>query len=296
MQFNLFIRSSSTIGNRDSSKGRSNHSGYIGSRSSQNERQSAINSVRHFIGRPPQSETPPFASVQRSDSRPGSREQSAPSSRNSSVRRQTPDSIETNRLRGSNLNLSEDELSRKAKEMIKEYLQINSLNDALEDVKEAFSSTNVHFYVSSAINHALEVSSQKDHFAIGLLFCTLVVKMQLVEENQFIKGYVIMNQFHWLQKDAGSLLTPTNTHSFWSRRLHSIMELAEDIAIDVPKFWDYMGELLAEIFIELPAERRKDFFKRCFKPCQEKSGKLIVKVISAVAKLTVILTKWTFYI
>ena len=31
-------------------------------------------------------------------------------------------------------------------------------------------------------------------------------------------------------------------------RLNDVLEMAEDFAIDIPKIWDYLGEVLAPVF------------------------------------------------
>jgi hypothetical protein len=54
-------------------------------------------------------------------------------------------------------------------------------------------------------------------------------------------------------------------------------------------FWDYIGDVLAPIFVELPLNKRKQFLLDAAKPCinTTRISKLIVKVVKAIAKLTV---------
>ena len=178
------------IPSRDSSKGRSNQQhGYQsgrGGRSQRGDREDAINLARSFSNQrqSPSEASPMYPNMMsRNSSRGPSREASAPNSRNSSMRRETPDS-EVSQLKGS---IPEDELRHKAKESIKEYLNVKSLVEPVYDVTNICNESNAHIYVSTALECAFETSSQSQHFAIGKLLDHLIVK-NVIKFEHFFKG------------------------------------------------------------------------------------------------------------
>lgn len=195
----MYFRSNS-IPSRDSSKGRSNQQhGYQQSGSGRRsqgrgEREDAINLTRTFIAQKPSpsESSPMFSNMSKNSSRNASREPSAPNSRNSSTRRETPDlELSAGHLLKES-NISDEELERKSESSIKEYLSLKKILEPVEDITTLCDDRNVHIYISTAINCALEISSQTDQFAIGNLFCHLI-KHNIIRTDQFFKGYTLVH-------------------------------------------------------------------------------------------------------
>ena len=111
----------------------------------------------------------------------------------------------------------------------------------------------MNFFVSEAINHSLEKSSQHRVFT-GKLFSKLV-QGRHVSEAKFMEGWVLnvvgLTQLSLLFLHPSSLsLSLSLSFSlslFLSHSLNEVLEFAEDIAIDIPKIWDYLGEILSPI-------------------------------------------------
>lgn len=83
--------------------------------------------------------------------------------------------------------LSEDELQQKTLDMLKDFVRIPDLKKASCCVVELCNEQNVEAYVLTAINHALELSSQNDRILIGKLLCHLVME-SIISDEQFYKG------------------------------------------------------------------------------------------------------------
>lgn len=187
----MYLRSNS----RDSSKGRSNQShGFQSSRGGNRpqrggEREDAINLARSFSShrQSPNESSLIYSNMSRNSSRGGSREASAPNSRNSSMRRETPE-LESSRLKGSNI--SEEEFQRKTDNCLKEYLNVLDLKEVAMEVTTLCNESNVTDFVSQAINLAVETTSQKIRFDIGRLFDYLL-SSNTIKFDHFYKGYAI---------------------------------------------------------------------------------------------------------
>ena len=62
--------------------------------------------------------------------------------------------------------------------------------------------------------------------------------------------------------------------------------MEEDIIIDIPKFWEYIGEVLAPIVINL-TQNRKQFLNEVTKCKADKRSMIVAKVFHAISILTV---------
>jgi hypothetical protein len=74
-----------------------------------------------------------------------------------------------------------------------------------------------------------------------------------------------------------------------SNRLHKLLEDVDDIAVDVPRVWDYMGEIFTHFFLQLKDNFRKTFFIKCLSPCiaVNKAAKLMVNIVNCASTLKV---------
>ncbi|KAM8839679.1 eukaryotic translation initiation factor 4 gamma 1-like isoform 3-T3 [Synchiropus picturatus] len=149
--------------------------------------------------------------------------------------------------------LSEEELEKKAHAIIEEYLHINDMKEALQCVAELNSASLLFVFVRSGVDSTLERSAAARE-RMGLLLCELV-KAGTLSPTQFYKG------------------------------LQETLEVAEDMAIDIPHIWLYLAELIAPMLHEggIPMAV---LFRELSKPLLplEKAGVLLVQILKLLCK------------
>ncbi|OPJ78966.1 eukaryotic translation initiation factor 4 gamma 1 isoform E [Patagioenas fasciata monilis] len=149
--------------------------------------------------------------------------------------------------------LSEEELEKKSKAIIEEYLHINDMKEALQCVQELGSPSLLYIFVQNGIESTLERSTiSREH--MGVLLCQLV-KAGTLSKEQYYKG------------------------------LGEILEMAEDMEIDIPHIWLYLAELITPILQEdgIPME---ELFREITKPLVPigKATTLLVEVLGLLCK------------
>ncbi|NWQ82650.1 IF4G1 factor, partial [Columbina picui] len=149
--------------------------------------------------------------------------------------------------------LSEEELEKKSKAIIEEYLHINDMKEALQCVQELGSPSSLYIFVQNGIESTLERSTiSREH--MGVLLCQLV-KAGTLSKEQYYKG------------------------------LREILEMAEDMEIDIPHIWLYLAELITPILQEdgIPME---ELFREITKPLVPigKATTLLVEVLGLLCK------------
>ncbi|NWT67255.1 IF4G1 factor, partial [Prunella himalayana] len=149
--------------------------------------------------------------------------------------------------------LSEEELEKKSKAIIEEYLHINDMKEALQCVQELGSPSSLYIFVQNGIESTLERSTiSREH--MGALLCQLV-KAGTLSKEQYYKG------------------------------LRVILEIAEDMEIDIPHIWLYLAELITPILQEegIPME---ELFREITKPLVPigKATTLLVEVLGLLCK------------
>ncbi|NXF02030.1 IF4G1 factor, partial [Smithornis capensis] len=149
--------------------------------------------------------------------------------------------------------LSEEELGKKSKAIIEEYLHINDMKEALQCVQELGSPSSLYIFVQNGIESTLERSTiSREH--MGALLCQLV-KAGTLSKEQYYKG------------------------------LQEILEIAEDMEIDIPHIWLYLAELITPILQEegIPME---ELFREITKPLVPigKATTLLVEVLGLLCK------------
>ncbi|NWU76729.1 IF4G1 factor, partial [Onychorhynchus coronatus] len=149
--------------------------------------------------------------------------------------------------------LSEEELEKKSKAIIEEYLHINDMKEALQCVQELGSPSSLYIFVQNGIESTLERSTiSREH--MGALLCQLV-KAGTLSKEQYYKG------------------------------LREILEIAEDMEIDIPHIWLYLAELITPILQEegIPME---ELFREITKPLVPigKAPTLLVEVLGLLCK------------
>ncbi|NWY12265.1 IF4G1 factor, partial [Aphelocoma coerulescens] len=149
--------------------------------------------------------------------------------------------------------LSEEELEKKSKAIIEEYLHINDMKEALQCVQELGSPSSLYIFVQNGIESTLERSTiSREH--MGALLCQLV-KAGTLSKEQYYKG------------------------------LREILETADDMEIDIPHIWLYLAELITPILQEegIPME---ELFREITKPLVPigKATTLLVEVLGLLCK------------
>ncbi|XP_075058541.1 eukaryotic translation initiation factor 4 gamma 1 isoform X3 [Mixophyes fleayi] len=114
--------------------------------------------------------------------------------------------------------MSEEELEKKSRSIIEEYLHINDMKEALQCVQELNCPTMLFIFVRNGIESTLERSTiAREH--MGLLLYTLV-KAGTLSKEQYYKGVL------------------------------EVIEVGEDMEIDIPHIWLYLAELISPVLLE----------------------------------------------
>ncbi|XP_036409955.1 eukaryotic translation initiation factor 4 gamma 1a isoform X2 [Megalops cyprinoides] len=149
--------------------------------------------------------------------------------------------------------MSEDELEKKSKAIIEEFLHINDMKEALQCVQETNSTQLLFVFVRNGVESTLERSTiAREH--MGLLLHQLL-KAGTLPPQQYYKG------------------------------LQEILEVAEDMAIDIPHIWLYLAEIITPMLNEggIPMGQ---LFREVSKPLvpQGKAAVLLVEILSLLCK------------
>ncbi|XP_022078022.2 eukaryotic translation initiation factor 4 gamma 1 isoform X4 [Acanthochromis polyacanthus] len=149
--------------------------------------------------------------------------------------------------------LTEEELDKKSTAIIEEYLHINDMKEALQCVQEMNSTPLLFVFVRNGLESTLERSTiAREH--MGLLLHQLI-KTGILPTQQYYKG------------------------------LQEILEVAEDMAIDIPHIWLYLAELITPVLHEggIPMG---ELFREISKPLIPlgKAGVLLVHILTLLCK------------
>ncbi|XP_072334620.1 eukaryotic translation initiation factor 4 gamma 3 isoform X4 [Scyliorhinus torazame] len=149
--------------------------------------------------------------------------------------------------------LSEEEMEKKSKSIIDEFLHINDYKEALQCVDELNSLNLLHVFVRVGVESTLERSQiTREH--MGQLFYQLI-QAEKLPKDEFFKGFL------------------------------ELLELAEDMAIDIPHIWLYLGELVTPMLQEGGISMR-ELFTELSKPLLpvERTGVLLAEILHLLCK------------
>ncbi|XP_024130240.1 eukaryotic translation initiation factor 4 gamma 1a isoform X2 [Oryzias melastigma] len=149
--------------------------------------------------------------------------------------------------------LTEEQVEKKANAIIEEYLHINDVKEALQCVAELNSASLLFVFVRNCVESTLERSTiAREH--MGLLLHQLI-KAGTLPTQQYFKG------------------------------LEEILEVAEDMAIDIPHIWLYLAELITPMLHEggIPMGQ---LFREISKPLVPlgKAGVLLAQILQLLCK------------
>ena len=145
------------------------------------------------------------------------------------------------------IQLTEDEMIKKTHAILDEYLHLQDIKEAITCVEELNSSPLIHVFVSECLNQVLERSNvARRHTG---LFLHNLVKKSIITDKQYLQG------------------------------LNSVLSYAEDMEIDIPKIWQYFGELIGPMVQggSVPLS----FLKEACQPLKEsgKAGILVAEIL-----------------
>eukprot|EP00066_Takifugu_rubripes_P022618 XP_011611884.1 PREDICTED: eukaryotic translation initiation factor 4 gamma 3 isoform X1 [Takifugu rubripes] len=149
--------------------------------------------------------------------------------------------------------LSEEEVERRSKSIIDEFLHINDYKEAVQCVEELDLGPQLHTFVRVGVESTLERSQiTRDH--MGQLLLQLLRQGPL-PKSQFIKGFA------------------------------ETLEQADDMAIDIPHIWLYLAELLSPVLREGGFSMR-ELFSELRKPLLPvgRAGMLISEILHILCK------------
>ncbi|XP_038871796.1 eukaryotic translation initiation factor 4 gamma 3-like isoform X3 [Salvelinus namaycush] len=149
--------------------------------------------------------------------------------------------------------LSEEEMERKSRAIIDEFLHINDYKEAVQCVDELDMSSQLHVFVRVGVESTLERSQiTRDHMG-KLLF--QLVQQDILAKPQFFKGFA------------------------------DTLELADDMAIDIPHIWLYLAELLSPVLRDRGFSMR-ELFSELSKPLLPvgKAGILFSEILHILCK------------
>ncbi|KAM9444218.1 eukaryotic translation initiation factor 4 gamma 3 [Clarias gariepinus] len=149
--------------------------------------------------------------------------------------------------------LSEEEMERKSKSIIDEFLHINDYKEAVQCVEELQKVSQLAVFVRVGVESTLERSHMaREH--MGQLFYQLIHQGSL-QRAQLYAGLV------------------------------DTLEMADDMAIDIPHIWLYLAELLSPLLKEggIPM---KELFSEISKPLLQvgRAGMLMVEILHLLCK------------
>ncbi|KAB0359370.1 hypothetical protein FD754_003526, partial [Muntiacus muntjak] len=149
--------------------------------------------------------------------------------------------------------LSEEEMERKSKSIIDEFLHINDFKEAMQCVEELNAQGLQHVFVRTGVESTLERSQiTRDH--MGQLLYQLVQSEKLSKQD-FFRGF------------------------------SETLELADDMAIDIPHIWLYLAELVTPMLKEGGISMRELIAEFC-KPLLPvgRAGVLISEILHLLCK------------
>ncbi|KAM5320738.1 eukaryotic translation initiation factor 4 gamma 3 isoform 7-T8 [Glossophaga mutica] len=149
--------------------------------------------------------------------------------------------------------LSEEEIERKSRSIIDEFLHINDFKEATQCVEELNAQGPLHVFVRVGVESTLERSQiTRDH--MGQLLYQLVQSEKLSKQD-FFKGF------------------------------SETLELADDMAIDIPHIWLYLAELVTPMLKEGGISMRELIIEFC-KPLLPvgRAGVLLSEILHLLCK------------
>jgi len=110
-------------------------------------------------------------------------------------------------------NASQDKVEKLAGPLLEEYLHIKDLDATIKEISEKFATNTIAWFVEAVFNSVIE-KNEKARVASGGLMAAMLSR-GLLGEGQFLSA------------------------------LDSLLTYAEDLLVDIPKFWDFLAQVVA---------------------------------------------------
>jgi len=146
-----------------------------------------------------------------------SRENSGPNARSHSMVQQNSNNSyqdEASLLKGAD-NTERDLLEKWTKSLLDEFLNIGNFEEALQEITEKFSNKTISTFIEIVFEMVLE-KNPRARSQTGALMAQLLSK-RLIASHMFLAG------------------------------LGSILEIAEDLLVDIPQFWDFIAQIISPV-------------------------------------------------
>ncbi|XP_065655366.1 uncharacterized protein LOC136081661 isoform X3 [Hydra vulgaris] len=151
------------------------------------------------------------------------------------------------------IKISEEDMRKKTKSTINEYLSIRDTNEAITCLKEVNCSYLYYLFVEEAITIVIEIKSE-ERKSIGALLHDMIIK-NVITVDQLCKG------------------------------LASIVQNAPNYAVGIPHFYKYLGEVIGPMVYDgaVPLNRVKDTLEPLVKP--NKAGDVMAEALSVAVQI-----------
>merc|ERR1719454_1319933 len=110
-------------------------------------------------------------------------------------------------------NASQEKVEKLAGPLLEEYLHIKDLEATIKEISEKFATNTIAWFVEAVLNSVIE-KNEKARVQSGQLISNMLSR-GLLGEGQFLSA------------------------------LDSLLQYAEDLLVDIPKFWDFLAEVVA---------------------------------------------------
>jgi len=110
---------------------------------------------------------------------------------------------------------SDEDIQKWTKPLIEEFVNNGDFEETIKEISEKFSSKTIEKFIENVFNEVIE-RSEKFRTQAGNLMSQLLLK-KMISEDQWLIG------------------------------LDSLLSFAEDLLVDIPKFWDFLAEIISPV-------------------------------------------------
>ena len=112
-------------------------------------------------------------------------------------------------------NTSEAEIQKWTKPLIEKFINNGDFEETIKEISEKFSSKTIEKFIENVFNEVIE-RSEKARVQAGNLMSQMLLK-KMISEEQWLVG------------------------------LDSLLSVADDLLVDIPKFWDFLAQIISPV-------------------------------------------------
>lgn len=112
---------------------------------------------------------------------------------------------------------SDEEIQKWTKPLIEEFINNGDFEETIKEIAEKFSAKTIEKFIENVFNEVIE-RSEKARVQAGNLMAQLLLK-QMLSERQWMVG------------------------------LDGLVAIAEDLLVDIPKFWDFLAQIISPVLL-----------------------------------------------